>query len=318
MPSEVEIIAKERRALMKLMDGGAHRIPHRQVDENLLIATWNIAQFSNKKKSRTLQYIADICERFDIVAIQEVKTDLRGLARLQALLPGNYKILVSDPTGNAERMAFLYDKRTVMSTGLVCEIGFSGTILQPTAFQFNRMPYCASFRAGRFDFAIASVHIAEGSRHGQAGLALREREITELVNIVKKRSQQSIGKTFERDFFVLGDFNIQSNGDRFFNALTQKPSPRFKMPRGMDQLGTNFFQTKTFDKIAWVPRGSFSFAGRFGVVPFGKVLYKEPGQEPNAASKEISDHLPLWVEFKVNALTQELDQIINRNRRMDR
>ena len=273
MPNELEIIARERRALMKLMDSGLRSIPHRQVDENLLIATWNISQFSNRKKSRALQYIADICERFDIVAIQEVKSDLRGLARLQGLLPGNYKILVSDPTGNAERMAFLYDKRTVMSTGLVCEIGFSGTILQPTAFQFNRMPYCASFRAGRFDFVIASVHIAEGSRYGQAGLELREREIIELVKIVKKRSRQDVGKTFERDFFVLGDFNIQRHGDRFFKALTEKPYPRFKMPRGMDQLGTNFSQSKTFDKIAWIPRASFSFAGRFGVVPFGKVLY---------------------------------------------
>ena len=86
MLSEAEIIAKERQALMKLMDSDPHRIPRREIDENVLIASWNIAQFSNKKKSRALQYIADICERFDIVAIQEVKSDLRGLSRLQKLL----------------------------------------------------------------------------------------------------------------------------------------------------------------------------------------------------------------------------------------
>lgn len=215
MPSEAEIIAKERQALMKLMDSDPHRIPRREIDENVLIASWNIAQFSNKKKSRALQYIADICERFDIIAIQEVKSDLRGLSRLQKLLPGNYKILFSDPTGNYERMAFLYDKRTVISTGLVCEIGFSGTIRPPTAFQFNRMPYCASFRAGRFDFVIASVHIAEASSHGATGLALREKEIDELVKFVKKRSKQETGKIFDRDFFIVGDFNIQSGGEDF-------------------------------------------------------------------------------------------------------
>jgi len=27
--------------------------------------------------------------------------------------------------------------------------------------------------------------------------------------------------------------------------------------------------------------------------------------------KEINDHLPLWTEFKINELTQQLDQIIN-------
>jgi endonuclease/exonuclease/phosphatase family metal-dependent hydrolase len=312
MPTEAEIIAAERQALMQLMDTAPNRIPRRQVDENLLLASWNIAQFSNKKKSRALQYIADICERFDIVALQEVKSDLRGLARLQKLLPGNYKILVSDPTGNFERMAFLYDKRTVISTGLVCEIGLSGTILQPTVFQFNRMPYCASFRAGRFDFVIASVHIAEGSRHGETGLKLREKEIDELVKFVKRRSKQEVGRTFDRDFFVVGDFNIQSSGDRFFKALTQGPEPKFTMPPGMDNLGTNFSQTKTFDKIAWMPRPGFKFSGKFGVVPFGKVLYKEAGQAADAAGKEMSDHLPLWTEFKVNKLTQELDQIINK------
>lgn len=312
MPTEAQIIATERQALMNLMDSAPNRIPRREVDENLLIASWNIAQFSNKKKNRALQYIADICERFDIVAIQEVKTDLRGLARLQKLLPGNYKILVSDPTGNYERMAFLYDKRTAISTGLVCEIGFSGTILQPTAFQFNRMPYCASFRAGRFDFVIASVHIAEASKHGDTGLELREKEIDELVKFVKRRSKQEAGKVFDRDFFVVGDFNIESGGDRFFKALTQGPAPKFKMPPGMNNLGTNFSQTNTFDKIAWLPRPDFKFSGKFGVVPFGKVLYKEAGQAAVAARKEISDHLPLWVEFRIDKLTQKLDQIINK------
>jgi endonuclease/exonuclease/phosphatase family metal-dependent hydrolase len=312
MPTEAQIIAKERQALMDLMETAPYRIPHREIDENVLIATWNIAQFSNKKKARALQYIADICERFDILAIQEVKGDLRGLSRLQNLLPGDYRILVSDPTGNNERMAFLYDKRTVISTGLVCEIGFSGDLLQPASFQFNRMPYCASFRAGRFDFVIASVHIAEGSSHGEAGLALREKEIDMLVSFLKERVKQDPGKVFDADFFVVGDFNIQESGDRFFKALTGGADPKFKMPDGMEALGTNFSQTKTYDKIAWFPRKDFVFTGNFGVVPFGNVLYKESGQEKDAARKEISDHLPLWAEFRIKELTQELSQIINR------
>lgn len=312
MPDQAEMMARERQALMDLMDKAPHRIPRREIDENILIASWNIAQFSNKKKARALQYIADICERFDLIAIQEVKTDLRGLARLQKLLPGNYKILVSDPTGNYERMAFLYDKRTVISTGLVCEIGFSGTILEPMVFQFNRMPYCASFRAGRFDFVIASVHIAEGSRHGEEGLVIREKEIDALVQFVKNRAAQEQGKAFDRDFFIVGDFNIQEAGDRFFKALTRGPAPQFKMPPGMDNLCTNYSRTETYDKIAWIDRPDFKFAGNFGVVPFGDVLYKDQDDNPDDARKEISDHLPLWCEFKINELTQQLDQIINK------
>ena len=101
MPTERQIVAAERKALMRLLSD----VPLRAVDENVLIASWNIAQFSDRKKARALQYIADICERFDIVAIQEVKSHLGGLAKLQQLLPGHDQILVSDPTGNHEMLA---------------------------------------------------------------------------------------------------------------------------------------------------------------------------------------------------------------------
>jgi endonuclease/exonuclease/phosphatase family metal-dependent hydrolase len=310
MPTEAQIIAAERQALMGLLSS----VPLRTLDENVLIASWNIAQFSNKKKVRALQYIADICERFDIVAIQEVKTNLEGLAKLQDLLPGNYQILVSDPTGNNERLAFLYDKRTVISTGLVCEIAFNGPIANPVVFQFQRSPYCASFKAGRFDFALVSVHIAEGSGQGAAGTALREQEIRELVKFIKHEAGRSRGTVFDPDFFLVGDFNIERDGDRFFKALTTGDEPNFKMPPGMNALNTNYEQTKTFDKIAWIPSAEFKFTGKFGVIPFGDVLYKEPGQPSDAARKEISDHLPLWAEFRVTELEHQLDQILNRPR----
>ncbi len=307
MPTEEQIIAAERQDLMGLLAA----VPLRTVDENVVMASWNIAQFSNKKKTRALQYIADICERFDIVAIQEVKSNLQGLAKLQRMLPGNYKILVSDPTGNGERMAFLYDKRTVIPTGLVCEIAFNGPIVSPNVFQFQRSPYCASFKAGRFDFTMVSVHIAEGSSHGAVGTNLREQEIQELVKFVKHEAGRPKGSVFDPDFFLVGDFNIQADNDRFFKALTGGDSPRFEMPPGMETLGTNFDQTKTFDKIAWIPSEQYEFTGQFGVVPFGKVLFKEAGQPADAARKEVSDHLPLWAEFRVKELEHELDQIIN-------
>jgi len=307
MPTEQQIIAAERQALMGLLAN----VPLRTVDENVVIASWNIAQFSNQKKARALQYIADICERFDIVAIQEVKSNLQGLAKLQKLLPGHYQILVSDPTGNNERMAFLYDKRTVISTGLVCEIAFNGTIANPSVFQFQRSPYCASFRAGRFDFTLVSVHIAEGSSQGAVGTGLRQREIEELVKFIKHEAARAQGNVFDPDFFLVGDFNIQQDGDRFFKALTGGDEPKFKMPAGMNMLATNFDQDKTFDKIAWIPSDEFEFTGKFGVVPFGDALYRDAGQPADAARKEVSDHLPLWAEFRVTELENELDQIIN-------
>lgn len=304
MPNSDVIIANERRGLMKLMDEGRFKVPNRRLDVNIVIATWNIQQFTNRHSRRAIQYIADICERFDIVALQEVKTDLRGLGRLQKALPGNYKILVSDPTGNYERFAFLYDKRTVIPTGLVCEIGFPVTAKRHEGYQLHRMPYCASFRAGRFDFVIATAHIYFGKTKKER--RQREEEIKKLVDFVSRRSKTETNKVFDRDFYVVGDFNIEEAGDPFFDALKSKG---FVMPPELQTLKTNFNRDKTYDKIVWVDRPSFSFKS-INVVPFGRVLFQD--REPKGGKAEISDHLPLWAEFEVNKLSQELNQILNR------
>ena len=303
MPVSDVTIAQERKRLMALMDEEPYKIPSRRVDENLLIATWNIQQFSNRHSDRALQYISDICERFDIIALQEVKTDLRGLERLQNMLPGAYRILVSDPTGNSERFAFLYDKRTVIPTGLVCEIGFNVSAKTHSGYQLHRMPYCASFRAGRFDFAIASAHIYFGQTKAQR--TQRAKEIGELAKFVAKRARMEGNKVFDRDFFVVGDFNIEEEGDEFFQALAAE---KFVMTDKLKSLKTNYNRTRTFDKIVWRNRKSFSPTGQMNVVPFGEVLFKEKGR--NGAKKEISDHLPLWVELEVDFSAEYLEHLL--------
>jgi len=301
IPNDTQTEAQERLDLMKLMDEGEFRIPRREVDENLLIATWNIQQFSEKKSWRALKYIADIIERFDIVAIQEIKSDLRGLSKLQEILPGKYRTLVSDVTGNTERFAFIYDERTVEATGLVAEIVLDIETSTHAGFQIHRIPYCASFRAGRFDFTIVTVHIFESSTK------FRLKEIELLSEEIYTLSNREKTKVFDRDFFVVGDFNIQKEGDKFFNALKAKG---FKVPDVLDTLNTNFLRTGTYDKIAWVPRESFHFNNKCNIVPFYDAVYQE--KNPPGGKSEISDHLPLWAEFRINVLTQQLDQIINR------
>jgi len=300
VPPDTREEATERRELMRLMDTAPYRIPRREIDENLILATWNIQNLSEKKSWRALKYIADIVERFDIVAIQEIKTDLRGLAKLQEILPGRYRLIVSDVTGNSERFAFMYDERTVEPTGLVSDIGLPLDTATHEGFQLHRMPYCASFRAGRFDFTVVSVHIFESST------TFREREIDVLAAELEKLSRREATKVVDRDFFVVGDFNIQRDGDRFFRALARHG---FKMPSQLNTLTTNVLRTGTYDKIAWLDRTDFKYGGECNVVPFYRAVYQE--NDPPRGKREISDHLPLWAEFRINELTQRLEQIIN-------
>lgn len=301
MAKKIEkIIAEERKKLMELLN---QDVPLRCIDENILLATWNIKKFGEKKEDRAIQYMADIIERFDIVAIQEVMYNLDGLKRLQSYLPGNYKFLVSEKTGNNERFAFLYDSRTVENTGFVTNLTYPVSGDSHEGYQLHRIPYAASFRAGRFDFIVVNVHIYYGSN--SKGKQHREDEINNIVSYIHKMAGAEGSRAFDRDIFLVGDFNIEKYADRFFEALTSK---KFKMPEGMDKLKTNLKQTATYDKIAWVPRKSFKFHDNFGVIDFSGSIYKE--KSIDELDDIMSDHLPLWAEFQICSLQQELDAVL--------
>jgi exonuclease III len=184
------------------------------------------------------------------------------------ILPGNYKFLVSEPIGNYERFAFIYDKRTVINTGLVSNIVLLNPENKKERYFLSRLPYCASFKACRFDFTIITVHIYYGNDKDND---LREAEIQNLVDHIDKLSQDET-KTFDRDIFLVGDFNIEKNKDKFYNALVKK---NFKMPKQLNDIKTNYSQNKTFDKIAWVNRESFDFNNNCNIVPYGNILYQE-------------------------------------------
>ena len=59
MPASAETIAAERKVLMRVMDTHPYKTPSRKLNGNLLIATWNIEQFSNRHTNRAVQHIAD-------------------------------------------------------------------------------------------------------------------------------------------------------------------------------------------------------------------------------------------------------------------
>src|SRR3954451_15396961 len=133
MPAE---IAAEHRALSAALDAV---VPPRQLDHNLLIATWNIRAFgdltekwhaetddSPRRDLRALSAIAEVISRFDVVAVQEVRANLRSLRHALKLLGPHWGLILTDVTkgtqGNNERLAFVFDTRRVRPSGLACEL----------------------------------------------------------------------------------------------------------------------------------------------------------------------------------------------------
>jgi endonuclease/exonuclease/phosphatase family metal-dependent hydrolase len=85
------------------------------------IATWNLREFGRGSYGGRLDesyfYIAEVISHFDLVAVQEVRADLRALARLMHILGHDWQFVATDVTdgdpGNGERMAFVFNRSKV-------------------------------------------------------------------------------------------------------------------------------------------------------------------------------------------------------------
>ena len=94
--------------------------------------------------------IGEILRRFDVIALQEVKGDLRALRDLLRWLGDDWAFLMTDITlgaaGNGERMAFLFDTQRLKPSGLACELVIPPEWLAEVGAnslrtQFARTPY---------------------------------------------------------------------------------------------------------------------------------------------------------------------------------
>jgi hypothetical protein len=179
-PPPEEVVAD----LARLRSALDEEVPAKALDRNLLIATWNIRAFGGltekwesseddtpKRDLHSLLSMAEIVSRFDVVAVQEARENLKALRHLVKVLGPNWGLSLTDVTegapGNGERMAFLFDTRRVVPSGLACEIVVPQEQLGsigPGALnrQFARTPYAVSFRSGDKTFILVTLHVLYG------------------------------------------------------------------------------------------------------------------------------------------------------------
>ena len=295
------------------------KIPFKKLDKNLLIATWNIRAFGNitrkwaseiddspKRDLHSVLCIAEIISRFDIIALQEVKDNLRGLRDTLKVLGENWSFILTDvnkgKVGNGERMAYLFDTRRVRLSGL------AGELVVPEEWednigdnalskQFVRSPYAVSFQSKKHTFILVTLHILYGK-------SPKDR-IAELRGIAKwLYSWAKNINAYHQDFIALGDFNIEARGDLLEKTFLSEDL--YIPPQLQNEAVTRsiFNATKYYDQIAWFnnptkgPKLSMEFldGGNYDFVPYA---LKNRDLTKNSLSWLISDHYPLWAEFKV-------------------
>ncbi|MBJ7882913.1 endonuclease/exonuclease/phosphatase family protein [Gelidibacter salicanalis] len=300
-------------------DLDAH-LPFKEIDRNLLIATWNIRAFGNytrkwkseeedspKRDMHSILCIAAIIKRFDVIAVQEVKANIRGLRDVMKLLGSHWSLILTDVTkgssGNGERMAFIFDTRRVNLSGLACELvvpkeRLKGDISKDALEeQFVRTPYAVSFKSCSQTFILVTLHIKYGKKSSE--------RIRELKGIAQWLSDWAGDmNAYHQNLITLGDFNIDARGDLLDKTFL---SEGLYVPDALqDPLITRsiFNETKYYDQIAWfnnnsnVPNLSLDFLGA-GNFDFLSIALRNRNLSKRSISYMLSDHYPLWAEFRI-------------------
>jgi endonuclease/exonuclease/phosphatase family metal-dependent hydrolase len=324
--------------------------PPERAQNTLLLASWNLREFDSPKWGARLPesyaYIAEILSRFDLVAVQEARDDLRALERLMFRLGRDWSYLVSDVTegraGNGERLAFVYDTRKVRFLGMAGELVLppvtrGGTTVPAT--QVARTPLMAAFQVGWTRFVLTTVHILYGTDTAEP--LARVEEIRQVARFLRERTDRP-SETI-RNYILLGDFNIFAATDATMKALTEEGG--FTIPDELTRIpGSNVPKNKKYDQIAYRSREHrFQATGNAGVFDFYKYVFtvdddaayrryidayideqhaagKKSPKKPTTQAQQhrqygdwrtyqMSDHLPLWAEFRIDFADEYLAAI---------
>jgi endonuclease/exonuclease/phosphatase family metal-dependent hydrolase len=329
MPGEVAY------ELAHLSDALDEAVPSKQLDRNLIVASWNVRELgrvdgkwstekgdSPKRNLADIHCIAEILSRFDVIAVQEVQSSLAALRAVMLCLGPEWGFHVTDVTageaGDSERLAYLYDLRRVRPSGLAGELVLSPEDLgqpspkakpgekapEPLVDELDRQlvktPYIVSFMNGERPFVLATVHVIWGTDE----LAPRAREAEALAKMLQRAVKAPRGQqtdAFASNLIALGDFNITEENDEIYKALVdsglQPDAETLECPRTVkDRPGSAI----AYDQLAWFrpPRaGALKFKRLSGnTFPWDQHVLQEAGGD---TTFRISDHYPLWVEFSV-------------------
>ena len=304
--------------LLALRGGLDRTISLNNKEDSFHLATWNIRDFGGSRFNpmprldESLLYIAEIISAFDLVAVQEVNQDMTQFQRVMKLLGPFWDYIVTDQSGNMERLAFVYDKRKIAFRHVAAKVVLPEKNGKPR-HQFNRSPFLVAFQAGWFKFNICTVHIYYGSDTDQSK---RTREIADIAKFFSDR-QDKDGETY----ILLGDFNIVKPTDPTMKALTDNG---FTVPKELQKKPTTLAGNSVYDQIALKSRecvveirsaGSFKWQDYVFRDDIDHATYKELMPKRTKGGKatkrdlaaykrwrtwQISDHLPLWTEIKMD------------------
>lgn len=250
--------------------------------DTLRIASFNIQVFGQSKlgKPAVMEVIVHTLRRFDVVAIQEIRSaEQNVLPQLVELLnaDGSRYDFVIGPrlgrTSSKEQYAFVYD-----TTRVAVDPQMIFTLADPDDL-LHREPLAARFfvtglpHREAFTFMLANIHTDPDET---------DQELNALDDAFRILQAQG-----EDDVILLGDFNVDA---RNLGELGELPGITW----AIDGQPTNTRRNRSYDNLVFDARFTVEYTGAAGVFD----LQSEFGLTLEQAL-EVSDHLPVWAEFSM-------------------
>lgn len=277
----------ENLSLSRSQDGQGEEtftLPPVRAGETIRVASFNIQVFGvDKMQNRgVVEVLARIVRQFDIVAIQEIRSNEQDLiarfVRQVNATDRSYNYVLGPRLGNSsskEQYAFIYDQASI-------EIDRSQlyTLTDPDNL-LHREPLVGWFRCRgpapdqAFTFSLVNIHT-------DPDVVLDELNVLDDVMLVVRDDGRN-----EDDVILLGDFNADDQNLGELGTISGIQAAIVNQP-------TNTRRTAQYDNIIFHAPATREYTGRAGVFDFWR---KYNLTEENAL--KVSDHMPVWAEFSV-------------------
>lgn len=252
--------------------------------DGIRIASFNIQVLGQSKlsKPQLLPMLAHVIRQFDVVAIQEVRSETQDvLPRLVDAINSTgakYDYCIGPRLGRSvskEQYAFVFNAATVeLFRDSIYTVEDPDDLL-------HREPLVAGFRArgpppeAAFTFTLVNIHTDPDEVPA---------ELAALDDVYRAVRRDGRG---EDDVILLGDLNA---GPDEFSPLCSTCG----LSPVVAGVPTNTRQSKTYDNLLVDQRLTSEYTGRWGVYD----LERELGITREQAL-EVSDHLPVWAQFSI-------------------
>jgi endonuclease/exonuclease/phosphatase family metal-dependent hydrolase len=252
--------------------------------ETIRIASFNIQDFGEAKaaKSYVLAELADIVQQFDLVAIQEVRTQdeylIPNFVQLVNQRGRRFDHVIGPRLGittQTEQYVYLYDTQKI-------EVDRNSvyTLRDPDGL-LHREPLIATFRTRgvapdqAFTFTLVNMHV-------DPDVAAQEIDVLAEVYRVVRRTGGG-----EDDIILLGDFSTDA---QHLGRLGELPGV---LPL-IAGVWTNTQQDRQLDHLLLHQPSTSEYTGNSGVFDF--MRFKNLSLQQ---ALQVSDHFPVWAEFSI-------------------